>query len=287
MVTTQQPTVKFWGTRGSLPVSGKNHVTYGGNTSCVEIGTSRENGQFVIIDAGSGLYALGESLTARKAQNYQKNYHICLSHFHLDHLMGIPFFAPLFQSDCSVHFHTITEDAPDGFEPVLNRLMSDPFFPIESNIFEADVQYHSHASGAEIDLGDVKLTTCPIPHPGGAHAYRVQIADKNIIYATDTEHETDNLNSELVAFSQNADLMLYDCTYDDNEFEDKKGFGHSTWQEAIRLAQLAHVKNLAIYHHDPSRTDVQLDEIEKKAQLVFKNSFVAADNQLFVLDNES
>ena len=109
----------------------------------------------------------------------------------------------------------------------------------------------------------------------------------DVVYATDTEHEPGTLNTKLVDFSQGADLMLYDCTYDDDEFMDKKGFGHSTWQEALRLAQAAQVKNLAIYHHDPSRSDVQLDEIEKKAQLIFENSFVAADNQLFVLDSRN
>lgn len=283
MVTVQQPIVKFWGTRGSLPVSGAAHVKYGGNTSCVEIGLSRESGQFVIIDAGSGLHALGNSLVESKGQDY----HICLSHFHLDHLIGIPFFAPLFQAGCAVHFHTIIEDAPDGFEPILDKLMATPFFPIQSDVFQAEVHFHSHASTSQIDLGEIKLTTCSIPHPGGAHAYRVSTGDMDVVYATDTEHEPGTLNTKLVDFSQGADLMLYDCTYDDDEFMDKKGFGHSTWQEALRLAQAAQVKNLAIYHHDPSRSDVQLDEIEKKAQLIFGNSFVAADNQLFVLDSRN
>ena len=281
MGTTQQPIVKFWGTRGSLPVNGPAHVKYGGNTSCVEIGLSRESGQFVIIDAGTGLHALSESLT----EIIGRDFHICLSHFHLDHLIGIPFFAPLFQAGCAVHFHTIIEDAPDGFEPILDKFMAAPFFPIQSDVFEAEVHFHSHASTTQIDLGGLKLETCPIPHPGGAHAYRAHLGGMDVVYATDTEHEPGALNSRLVEFSQTADLMLYDCTYDDDEFTQKKGFGHSTWQEAIRLAQAAEVKNLGIYHHDPSRSDVQLDEIEKKAQRVFKNSFVAADNQLFVLDS--
>lgn len=273
--------VTFWGSRGSLPRNSPDHIKYGGNTSCV---TFRHQNQTVIIDGGSGLSLLGERLVSdHKTTGEQPDIHIFFSHFHHDHICGVPFFAPLYEPGFKVHFHAITEDAPHGFQPVLQQYMSAPLFPVEPDIFQADVMFHQHRSAQAFELGGITITSCPIPHPGGSHAYRLSAGGQDAVYATDTVHDPAAINQRLVTFIRDADLLIYDCTFDDAEFPDVAAQGHSTWQEGVRLCQAAQVKQLAIFHHAPQRTDTELDEIEKKAQILFEGAFVAADRQLYIL----
>mgnify|MGYP000344934646 CR=1 FL=1 len=134
-------------------------------------------------------------------------------------------------------------------------------------------------SGAELNVGDIKITNHSIPHPGGCHAYRFDMNEASIVYATDTEHVPGTLNQNLVGFCNQADYLLYDCTFDDDIFADKIGYGHSTWQEGVRLCKAAKVANLAIMHHAPELTDIELDQRAQKASRMFKTAFVAADFQ--------
>ena len=273
--------VKFWGSRGSLPRNSPDHIKYGGNTSCVEI---RHQNQTVIMDGGSGLSLLGEHLVEQhKTTGENADIHILFSHFHNDHICGVPFFAPLYEPGFRVHFHTVAEDAPHGFQPVLEQYMAAPLFPVEPDIFRAKVMFHQHRSEQAFELAGITINSCPMPHPGGAHAYRLSAAGQNVVYATDTVHDTATINRRLVGFIRRAGLLIYDCTFDDAEFSEVASQGHSTWQEGVRLCQAAEVRHLAIFHHAPYRTDTELDEIGKKAQILFEGAFVAADRQLFIL----
>lgn len=270
--------LKFWGTRGSLPVNSPAHIKYGGNSSCVEV---RLDGSVIIIDGGSGMRLLGENLVRQGC----KNIHIFMSHFHNDHICGIPFFAPLFDKETSVTFHTIAEDNPDGFEKILKIYMSEPTYPVGTEVFNAKVSYEIHPSGSVIPLTGVRVTSHPIPHPGGCHAYRLSDGARDIVYATDTEHTPDKINQSLVAFIQNADVLIYDCTYEDENFGSFIGYGHSTWQEGVRLCQAGNVSKLAIFHHAPEHNDRMLDSIGRKAQELFSGAVVTADFQTMWIEH--
>ena len=143
--------------------------------------------------------------------------------------------------------------------------------------FEADLQFIHHDVEDALSFGNITVTALPIPHPGGAHALKASTSDKNFIYATDTEHTPSEPNQNLIAFMHEADLAVYDCTYDDDEFTTRRGWGHSTWQEGIRLAAAAKVKKFGIFHHEPDRTDDMLIEIEKRAKTMLPSSFVTRD----------
>jgi phosphoribosyl 1,2-cyclic phosphodiesterase len=259
----------FWGTRGSLPMNTPQHRLFGGNTSCISLA---HGGDSVIFDAGSGLIHLGNELMAQG----QREIDICFSHFHSDHICGLPFFKPLFEPTCRVRLHSFGEsDAalPDAIGNYLSR----PIFPIGIDDFCAEIAFIHHDGRAQIELGALRVNAQEIPHPGGAHALKAMAGDKCFVYATDTEHTPDAPNQQLIDFMRDADLAVYDCTFDDGEFRERQGWGHSTWQEGLRLAEAAEVKSFGIFHHDPERSDDALLAIEKAAQDRLPQSFVARD----------
>lgn len=261
--------VFFWGTRGSLPMNTPDHRQFGGNTSCVSLtaGDSR-----IILDAGSGLIHAGAEFMAGKTREID----ICFSHFHSDHICGLPFFKPFFDPSFTVRLHSFgineatLHDAVDSY-------LSRPIFPITLADFQAEVQFIHHDEHEEIDIGAFTLSSMPIPHPGGAHALKARAGGKTFVYATDTEHVPGTPNQDLIAFMRQADMAIYDCTFEDHEFEARRGWGHSTWQEGIRLAKAAEVKKFGIFHHEPERNDTQLLAIEKQAQADLPISLVTRD----------
>ena len=261
--------VYFWGTRGSTPVNSPEHRIFGGNTSCVEV--SAVAGR-VICDAGSGLVALSDSLMEEGPQEIN----IFFSHVHADHICGLPFFKPLFAPGYRVNLHSFDTQA-DRLESAVTGYINQPFFPIDSSVFQAEVNFYNHNADRPVDCAGFQVSALPIPHPGGAHALKISAQDKHFVYATDTEHEPGAPNTALIEFMRHADLAVYDCTYDDGEFDARIGWGHSTWQEGLRLAQAANVRRFGIFHHEPGRTDDRLAEIETQAKDMFDASFVARD----------
>lgn len=261
--------IVFWGTRGSLPMNTPEHKIYGGNTSCVSV---RSGEHLAIFDAGSGLIHLGSQL----AEHNVRDIDICFSHFHSDHICGLPFFKPFFSPACTVRLHSFGDNEAT-LEEAVSSYLSRPIFPITLQDFSATVSFVHHQEDERLNLGNLSIDALAIPHPGGAHALRAYAEKKTFIYATDTEHEPGKTNHDLVAFMRNADLAIYDCTFDDSEFEQKRGWGHSTWQEGVRLAKQAEVKQFGVFHHEPERTDAQLADIERKAQAELPASFVTRD----------
>ena len=259
----------FWGTRGSLPMNTPNHRIFGGNTSCVGV---QANDSLVAFDGGSGLVHLGAEMVAAGRAEID----ICFSHFHADHICGLPFFKPLFDPATKVRLHSFGDDTA-SLREALNGYLKDPIFPMGLDDFEADIEFTNHRADAAISFGEIRVTALPIPHPGGAHALKASANGTHFVYATDTEHTPSEPNQALIDFMREVDMAVYDCTFDDAEFEARRGWGHSTWQEGLRLAAAANVAKFGIFHHEPERTDNMLLDIEEAAQKIFPNSFVTRD----------
>jgi phosphoribosyl 1,2-cyclic phosphodiesterase len=277
-MSAEQLTVRFWGVRGTLPTPGPDTVRYGGNTSCVEVELGHRS---VIFDAGSGIKKLGERLAAQPG-NVETD--ILFSHCHMDHVCGVPFFAPFYAAQNRIRLWAGNLPPKETLEATIRSIMSPPLFPIEIEAFNAEVQFRDFNAGEMLDLGGgIKIRTGMLNHPGGAVGYRLECGGKSVAYITDTEHRPEELDRTVLSLVQNADLMIYDCTYTDEEFPDHIGWGHSTWQQAARLANAAQVKKLAVFHHDPDHDDAFLRKVETEAAKAHPGAFVAREGAVLRL----
>jgi phosphoribosyl 1,2-cyclic phosphodiesterase len=260
--------IRFWGARGSIPVSDDQTAKFGGNTACVEI---RHAGRIFLLDAGSGLRSAGEALLAEGARQY----HIFLSHWHYDHVMGLPFFRPLMLPDAKCTLWAPNLQAGPAAK-IVAQLMHPPFFPISPGMFQAKVDYRNFEPGDVLAPGEgVSIRTALLPHPGGSAGYRIECAGRTIVYMTDTSHRAGAVDERVRDLVSAADLLIYDCMYSDDEFALHGGYGHSTWNEGVRICQAAGVARLALFHHAPDRSDEALDHIERQAQALFPSSIAA------------
>lgn len=263
----------FWGTRGAVPSPSKRSVKYGGNTSCVEV---RCGETVLVFDAGSGFRLLGHDLQRRKV----KDFNLYFTHFHYDHICGLPFFRPLFDTECNIRIWSGHLGGKKTTKESIREYMVYPYFPVGPEVFNANVTYHDFTAGETLSPApDIELVTCPLNHPGGSTAYRINFDGRSFCYVTDTEHSPGKLDERILALIDGADVMIYDATYADTEYPRFVDFGHSTWEEGIRLSRAAGVKRLGIFHHRPSRTDKKLDAIGRAAKKKFANSFVTRDGQ--------
>lgn len=270
--TESQFKVRFWGVRGSIACPGAETVRYGGNTSCIEM---RVDGHLFIFDGGTGLRVLGQALL----REMPLNAHMFFTHSHWDHIQGFPFFVPAFIKGNT--FKIYGAIAPNGstIEQRLNDQMLHPNFPVPLQIMGADLTFYDIAVGETVTVGDVKIENALLNHPGEAVGYRVTYGNRSVAYVTDTEHYRNRLDDNVLWLAENADLMIYDATYTDDEYYSEKsskvGWGHSTWQEAVKAAKAANVKQLVIFHHDPLHTDDFMDQVKEDTARVFPNSVVA------------
>jgi len=264
--------VRFWGTRGSLPAPGQATVRAGGNTSCVQV---QAGDTCVVFDAGSGLRELGRALGASGPVRV----HLLVSHYHWDHIMGLPFFEPLYRPDTELHFVGEPREGR-GIEQLLKGQMVHPYFPVSMpEGVQAQCRHTDLRAGEGLSLpGGVSVQTTRLFHPGDSMAYRLEFEGRAVVYATDVEHHPDH-DAALVELARGADLLIYDATYTEGEYQDHVGWGHSTWEAGVRAAQAAGVQRLAIFHHLPERDDDALDAIEAQAQALFAGAFVARDGQ--------
>lgn len=270
--------VKFWGVRGSIACPSPDHVVYGGNTSCIAVTT--EAG-LLIFDAGTGIRSLGREVLARKLAGA----HLFFTHTHWDHINGFPFFAPAYNPAFRLEIHGPRQDgSPRGIRHVLLGQMETPNFPVPLDAMRGIVSYEDFEVGSVFaPLDGVTLRTAPLRHPNGACGYRLEAGGKAVAYITDTEHTPGTPDENVLFLMKDADLAIYDCTYTDDEFPTKIGWGHSTWQEGIRLAKAAGVKRLAVFHHDPEHTDDVMAAIEAEAVSVWDGVTVARDGMEIVV----
>lgn len=269
-----QFTVHFWGVRGSIPCPGAETVRYGGNTPCVEM---RVGGKRLIFDGGTGLRVLGQYLLAHMPVE------ACMffTHTHWDHIQGFPFFVPAFIPGNK--FHLYGAIAPQGatLQQRLNDQMLHPNFPVPLQIMGAQLEFHDLIIDEPLLLGEVKIETALLNHPGEAVGYRVNWEGYAAAYITDTEHFPDRLDENVLKLCRNANVMIYDATYTDEEYYSPKssrvGWGHSTWQEAVKVAKAANVEKLVIFHHDPLHNDDFLDRVGEQVAQQFPNSLMARE----------
>jgi phosphoribosyl 1,2-cyclic phosphodiesterase len=267
-------TIHFWGVRGSIACPGPETVRYGGNTPCVEM---RVGGKRLIFDGGTGLRVLGQSLLSQMPVEA----HMFFTHSHWDHIQGFPFFVPAFiKGNC---FHIYGTVAPNGatVKQRLNDQMLHPNFPVPLQVMGADLQFNDLEIGEKVQFGDVTIENALLNHPGEAVGYRVSWQDAAAAYITDTEHFSDRLDENVLRLADRADVLIYDATYTDEEYNSpassKKGWGHSTWQEAVKVAKAAKVKKLVIFHHDPLHNDDFLDHIGEQAAQEFTDTIMARE----------
>jgi phosphoribosyl 1,2-cyclic phosphodiesterase len=264
--------LRFWGVRGTFPCPSADALRYGGNTACVEI---RCGEHVLIFDAGTGIRQLGELLT-KDARAPEVD--LFLSHYHLDHILGLPFFAPLHVAECTVTLWGGLHDPGTRVEHVLRRLMSDPLFPVPVRDLPAKIVYQDFCV-AEIlsPRHGITIRTAPLCHPGGATGYRIDYAGRSVAYLTDTEFPNGTIDAAVLALADNADLVILDCSYTDEELPAHLGWGHASWQQGIQLANKANTKQLCLFHHDPSHNDAFMDAVAKAADLARPGTIVASE----------
>ena len=270
--------VKFYGTRGSIPVTEPEFQFYGGNTSCVAV---CYDGGVGILDAGTGIRNLGKDLFERNIEKY-KNIFLAFSHFHWDHIQGFPFFLPAYVSsnDLTITAIGITRNFFD-LKSILENQMREEFFPVPLDTMGARIKYVEDESELKIDEG-VKIISTNHYHPGGASSYRIEAEGKSVVYSTDVEHG-ESIDNRVVEIARNADILIHEAQYTPEELKRKKGWGHSSWEQAIKVAKLAKVKQLILTHHDPDHNDEFLKNIEKECKNHFPNVLLAKDGMEIIL----
>jgi len=271
--------IRFWGVRGSIPCPGPETIRYGGNTSCVEIRCGR---RLLIFDGGSGLRPLGNALVA---VGRPVDLDLFYSHTPFDHIVGLPFFAPAYSAGNRIRFWAgHLKPAGSDIRSVLEQMMTAPLFPVPIDILEAQLDFRDFSAGETLSPHNgIKLVTASLNHPDGATGYRVEFAGKVVAYITDTEHHAGSSDPNVLKLMQRADVAIYDCTYTDEEYTRHRHWGHSTWEEGVRLAKEAQVKKLVIFHHDPSHTDAMMDQIAAEAIKLHPGTTVAHEGLIIGL----
>lgn len=264
----------FLGVRGSFPMPMSERLRYGGNTSCVLVRCGELE---LVLDAGTGLSTLGERTNLN-------HLHILLSHTHIDHIIGLCSLKQLFNARFSGTIwagHLLPEL---DIRQVLMRLISPPIFPVAMDTMPASLAFHDFHAGQPLHHPDfaqagLQITTLPLNHPDKATGYRLEHGGHSICYITDIEHVRDGLNDALISFVRDTDYFIYDCTYDDRNYDAHEGMGHSTWQEAMRIGEAANVGTVVLFHHDPSASDTELDARAEEAARQFSvPSLIAREN---------
>lgn len=263
--------ITFWGVRGTVPCPYASHLAYGGNTSCVEVTAGNRT---LVLDAGTGIRALGKSLKTRGI----KAITLLLTHTHIDHINGFPFFEPVHNPDFSMRVMAGHCQGAHCIRSVMEMPMQSPLFPVPLPKLNAHLTFEDFHPGDVLDIGDgIIVRTTPLNHPGGGIGYRIDYGGHSVCYITDTEHVPGRLDPHILALIQGADMLIYDTSYTDDEFESRRGWGHSTWREGIRLARAGNVGRLCLFHHDPDHDDARMDEILAQARAELPDCIAARE----------
>lgn len=270
--------VRFWGVRGSIAAPGPATARYGGNTSSIEV---RCGDRLILLDAGTGLRTLGIGLLAETPLEAD----LFFTHTHFDHVCGLPFFKPFFQPQNGFRLWAGHLAAGMTLQRVLREFMMAPLFPVPPEVFRARMEYRDFRAGDTLEPAPgIVVRTAPLNHPDGATGYRIEYGGKSVCYVTDTEHVPGTPDRNVLGLIAGADIVIYDSMFTDEEYaRSYVGWGHSTWQEAVRLAKAAAVKQLVVFHHDPDHDDERLDAIAREVEAALPGALLAREGLTLTL----
>ena len=277
--------IKCWGARGSVPVSGRNFLKYGGDTTCMEIRT--ENDEIVIIDAGTGIRELGNKLSSEKRNQIS----IIFTHAHMDHLWGLPFFKPLYKKGTYINIYGCAF-AQKSTREILQKSMAPPFFPVSFEDIKAEILYLGECKKS-FSIHSLEIIPITISHPNGGLGFKIIENGKSFVFLTDNElnyrHPGGHRFSYYVNFSRDADLLIHDAEFTEEEYKATKRWGHSVFKEALRLAIEADVKQFGMFHHNQDRKDSELDKMVDECKQIINDHqsgvdcFAVAELMEFIL----
>lgn len=270
--------LRFWGARGGLPVPGAATSAFGGNTCCVELRYGRN---LLILDAGSGLRGLGNALIAGTAPVSAE---LLLTHTHFDHVCGLPFFAPMYRQGTAIRFWAGHLPRRELVAAALTSVLTAPLMPNLLEALGAPLEIRHFRPGARLSpRPGVAIATAPLRHPGGAVGYRIEAGAHAVAYVTDTEHPASGFDPHVVALARRADVMIYDAYFDEADYPGHVGWGHSTWQHGIELADHLGVGRLVLFHHNIDYDDAKLAAIETAAAKRRPGTLVACEGLCLTL----
>jgi len=256
--------LQFWGVRGTFPAVSRPASKIGGNTPCAAV--ISKAGDIIVIDAGTGIHALGDALVAKKKRGPLR-LSLFFTHFHLDHVQGLPFFAPLLLADAGIRFYSALD--PEDMKAHLGRLMGKPYFPMPLDRTPALKSFHK-VGETGIRIGPVRISTCSLHHPQGAVAYRLEENGTAVVFATDTEPDRGPMDEQLAKFARNAACLISDATFTPGEYAaGKQGWGHGTWGDGAKLAGAAKVSRHFLSHFNPDHSDRTILGLERQARRLF------------------
>jgi ribonuclease BN (tRNA processing enzyme) len=262
--------LKLWGTRGSVPVSGPQYTTFGGNTSCLEVA---RDGRTVIIDAGTGIRSLGDALMHSR----NREVHLFFGHTHWDHIIGFPFFMPLYSAEFIIHIYA-EETKERTIQEALTKILRPHYFPVRLEEMQAELRYHPLVIGSPVRVGDITVSVIACEHPGGALAFRIDTPDRRVAYVTDHEFLKSYRGAPadvtledalvepylpLIDFLRGSDPIIHEAQYTPREYRSKVGWGHSSMSNATALMKLCEARDWYVIHHDPAADDENLHRRER------------------------
>lgn len=271
--------ITFWGTRGSIPVPGKDTVKYGGNTTCV---TVEVDNSFIILDAGTGIKKVGGYLLRKKINEIS----LFLTHSHWDHIQGFPFFVPAYIKNFKIDVYGASPTY-DRFMRIFSGQMKTLYFPVDFKNLSSIITYKKILKKGTV-INNINVYAMKTLHPLETHAFKFEKNGKRFVFMTDNELDTKNLTKEqyeeFIKFVSNSDVLIHDAQYSREEYERYVGWGHSTWQKVVEFANEANVKKVYLTHHDPDKTDEQLEELENKAKDYSKSTEVFLAKEGFSIE---
>jgi phosphoribosyl 1,2-cyclic phosphodiesterase len=265
--------VRCWGARGSVPVSGERYLKYGGDTPCLDV-RDRE-GRVIVLDCGSGMRRLGGLLQEEGCREMD----LLLSHGHWDHIIGFPFFKPLYDKSTTIRLHGCPSLQGNVLK-LLTRTMCPPHFPVPFSQAAANVEYVPSCSHP-VALGSVLMDSIALSHPNLGRGFRLTQDETSLVFLTDNElrflHRGGRPFASYVDFCRGTDLLIHDAEFTPQEYEETRGWGHSTYLDALELAVSAHVKRFALFHHNQERSDQEIDAMVVNCRSILRDKGVAME----------
>ena len=273
----------FWGVRGSTPTVDPATWRYGGNTPCLEL--EAPDGTQFILDCGTGLRMLGNRWAAPSGDKSQGT-HILITHYHWDHIQGVPFFSPLYMEKSEFQFYSFQSKflGADSLKQVFEAQMAVPYFPVDMSVMNAKRKFQEVDGGESFKIGENRITTRWLNHPQGCLGFRIETPAGTVAYATDNEPGNPKLDESLRELAAAADIFINDAQFTPEQLASTRiGWGHSSWLEGVKTARQAGAKTLVLFHHDPDSTDRTVDSILRQARDEFDSVFAASEEMVITL----